>query len=374
MRALHLGRSTRRRGTARATARAARSSRGRSWRGRRSCRRSTRRSRPRSRRGAAAPRGRGARAIVRGGLAWCARSGSRRPPRSAAPRGARRAASACSTPVSERSMPGVRPESSGPVCAVTAWRTSTSVVVGGSRRLRRRSAGRAGRRRGHGVDGTGARSVARSASARSLRPSSTGASPVDLLRVTDQTDLALTAADCPRPCSTPSPPTPSPRSPPRSPSPTPSAARRGVGRRRAAGPGSSTAGRASASSPATRSRRTRASGSATTAASTGCARRAGAAAGYVRWEHETNRGFLRALDGLRQRGGGDRRGRRRGPLRRVPPPARPVGPGRTEDRSPPARPRECIRMKRALDHRHHRPGRPVPRRVPERARATRSSA
>ena len=23
--------------------------------------------------------------------------------------------------------------------------------------------------------------------------------------------------------------------------------------------------------------------------------------GYVRWEHETNRGFLRALDGLRQR-------------------------------------------------------------------------
>jgi hypothetical protein len=25
--------------------------------------------------------------------------------------------------------------------------------------------------------------------------------------------------------------------------------------------------------------------------------------GYVRWEHETNRGFLRALDGLRQRAG-----------------------------------------------------------------------
>ena len=28
-------------------------------------------------------------------------------------------------------MPGARPESSGPVCAVTAWRTSTNVVVGG---------------------------------------------------------------------------------------------------------------------------------------------------------------------------------------------------------------------------------------------------
>src|SRR6476620_5540216 len=29
-------------------------------------------------------------------------------------------------------MPGARPESSGPVCAVTAWRASTSLVAGGA--------------------------------------------------------------------------------------------------------------------------------------------------------------------------------------------------------------------------------------------------
>ena len=45
-------------------------------------------------------------------------------------RGVRAAASACPTPFSERSMPGMRPDSSGPVCAVTAWRTSTSRVGG----------------------------------------------------------------------------------------------------------------------------------------------------------------------------------------------------------------------------------------------------
>ena len=50
-------------------------------------------------------------------------------------------------------------------------------------------------------------------------------------------------------------------------------------------------GPARRSSAATTSRRTRTSGSATTAASTGCARPAGAASGYVRWEHETNRGL-----------------------------------------------------------------------------------
>ena len=36
------------------------------------------------------------------------------------------AASAWPMPFSERSMPGIRPDSSGPVCAVTAWRTRTS--------------------------------------------------------------------------------------------------------------------------------------------------------------------------------------------------------------------------------------------------------
>ncbi len=33
--------------------------------------------------------------------------------------------------------------------------------------------------------------------------------------------------------------------------------------------------------------------------SIGCVNPGGAASGYVRWQHETNRGFLRALDGLR---------------------------------------------------------------------------
>ena len=50
----------------------------------------------------------------------------------------------------------------------------------------------------------------------------------------------------------------------------------------------------------TRSTRTPASGSATTAAWTSSARPVGAGSGYVRWEHETNRGFLRALNGLRR--------------------------------------------------------------------------
>ena len=49
---------------------------------------------------------------------------------------ARRAPSAWSRPLSERSMPGARPESIGPVWAVTAWRASTSRV--GLRVLRRR--------------------------------------------------------------------------------------------------------------------------------------------------------------------------------------------------------------------------------------------
>src|SRR5215210_3469519 len=40
------------------------------------------------------------------------------------------AASACPTPLSDRSMPGSRPDNNGPVCAVTACRTSTSRVGG----------------------------------------------------------------------------------------------------------------------------------------------------------------------------------------------------------------------------------------------------
>ena len=52
-------------------------------------------------------------------------------------------------------MPGARPESNGPVCAVTAWRTSTSVVLGGVAACRR-SAWAASLGLGHGADGTGA--------------------------------------------------------------------------------------------------------------------------------------------------------------------------------------------------------------------------
>ena len=86
--------------------------------------------------------------------------------------------------------------------------------------------------------------------------------------------------------------------------------------------GSSTAGPGSVSSPATRSRGTPASGSATTVVSTSSAKPVGAGSGYVRCEHETNRGFLRSLDGLRSHRGGDRRDGRGAALRRVPDAAR----------------------------------------------------
>ena len=50
-------------------------------------------------------------------------------------------ASAWARPSSERSIPGARPESNGPVCAVTAWRTSTRCVDmgGGAAVVMRRS-------------------------------------------------------------------------------------------------------------------------------------------------------------------------------------------------------------------------------------------
>ena len=44
--------------------------------------------------------------------------------------------------------------------------------------------------------------------------------------------------------------------------------------------------------------------------------------GYVRWEHETNRGFLRALDGLRRAAAAIGEADEEATLRRVPPPAR----------------------------------------------------
>ena len=58
------------------------------------------------------------------------RSGSRTRWRSSAPPGGRPRPRPGSMPFSERSMPGMRPDSSGPVCAVTPWRTRTSRVGG----------------------------------------------------------------------------------------------------------------------------------------------------------------------------------------------------------------------------------------------------
>ena len=155
---------------------------------------------------------------------------------------------------------------------------------------------------------------------------------------------AFSAAVCPRPCSTPSPPTRWPRSAAALAQP---GGRRGATRCRRsspAGPGSSTAGRASASSPATPSRRTRASGSATTAASTGCARRAGAARATCAGSTRPTGASSARSTACAQRGRRDRRGRRGGALRRVPPPARPgLGPA-----SIARRPRGRPVMKRAL--------------------------
>ena len=44
--------------------------------------------------------------------------------------------------------------------------------------------------------------------------------------------------------------------------------------------------------------------------------------GYVRWRHESNRGFLRSLHALEQAAGRDRRGRRGAALPPLPAPAR----------------------------------------------------
>ena len=191
-------------------------------------------------------------------------------------------ASAWPTPFSERSMPGMRPESSGPVCAVTACRTSTSRVGGfglSGDRVGRLSAGASvcGRRLGLGHG----RQV-------------TGRNPVRSLAMTD---VHL-----------------SPTGPPETDS-RPRARRRA---RRAAG-------RARAGRRPPRRRRRRLRALAALPRRVGAARRLGRddveayayfrvgyhrgldrlrqsgwrGSGYVRWRHETNRGFLRALDGLR---------------------------------------------------------------------------
>ena len=170
-------------------------------------------------------------------------------------------------------MPGARPESSGPVCAVTAWRASTSVVgAAGPRLLVGRGRRRSGRASARGCRCGGVVTV------RSYRRDRTGALAGSIPPRDRPADLASRRQGLPETVLDPEPADALARArDARSPRPTPSTARRRVGRRGAAGPASSTAGPGSVSSPATTSRRTRASGSATTGASTGSGSRAGGA-------------------------------------------------------------------------------------------------
>ena len=187
---------------------------------------------------------------------WCARSGWRRRSRSGASPVARRGPSACSRPLSDRSMPGVRPESIGPVCAVTAWRTSTRRVgFGGS------------------VAESGPESVVEGGGASVTPPNSTGAPP-NLLPVTQPISFS---PGLPETVLDPEPADALAALARRARRPRVRAARRRLRRSSDAGPASSTAGPASVSSPATRSRATPAPGSATTGASTASASRDGAA-------------------------------------------------------------------------------------------------
>ena len=189
-------------------------------------------------------------------------------------------------------MPGMRPDSSGPVCAVTAWRTSTSRVGGF---VLRSSARRLA-------------SLVVAASAAS-RPSPVASSGPRYRRPRAPTIPRMTDVDTlvghPGPPETVLEPEPRRR------------ARRARGRARR----SPTSERRDAVAAVcarwprfldawaqlgalgARRRRgaTRTSASAITAASTGCGSPVGAGSGYVRWKHETNRGFLRALDGPAQR-------------------------------------------------------------------------
>ncbi len=304
--------STRRRGSGRATARAAPSSRGRSWPGRRSCRRSTRRSRPRARRAAPAPRARGAgRPRPRSG--WCARSGSRRRPRSGAPPVARPAPRPARDRVSERSMPGVRPESIGPVCAVTAWRTSTRRVGFGDSVRRATSARR-------GV-GSWHRREADRRRCTSTRRWYRRRTPVASSAVTDSPICVLARAR-PRPCSTPSPPTRC-AALDGALAPTPSrTARRRLRRRRALAPLPRRRGPASVELArddveALRLLPGRLPPGPRPAAPVGLARLGLRALG-ARDQPRLPPRPRRAAPARRR----DRRDRRRGPLRRVPPPAR----------------------------------------------------
>ena len=194
--------------------------------------------------------------------------------------------------------------------------------------------------------------------------------PYESRSVTDQPVSADAVGVRPRPCSTPSPPTRSPRSTPRSRAPSRRADATRSRPSSRTGRGSSTRGRGSASSRATTSRRTRASGSA----------------------------YHRGLDRLRQIGLA-RLGLRALAARdepRLPARARRPAARRRRDRRGTTKQQRCAEflhqldpdwdrhdpaltyprsaMKRALDHGHHRPGRPPHVGVPRPARATRCSA
>ena len=207
----------------------------------------------------------------------------------------RRAPRPARGPASERSIPGARPESNGPVCAVTAWRASTSLVAGGA----------------FGVSGVPASAASVASAAASGLVDSVERRGSNRLRHTrDRTGAAYIHAivtDRPINLST--------------------RASRDGARRRAAGgarrparrarvPGARAAGR----------RRRRRRPLAPLPRRLGATRRprrddveayacfrvgyhrgldrlrqsGWRGSGYVRWRHETNRGFLRALDGLRR--------------------------------------------------------------------------
>ena len=173
-------------------------------------------------------------------------------------------------------MPGARPESRGPVCAVTACRTSTSVVAGRVRGLVAVRCSRCGRV-SHNVDRTGAARPHLQRTSERYGPRIAVRGPIDCAsdRQTSGDPSRRSARDRP------------PRPPGRAHCRARGGARRARSRpaarrdhrgRRELARASSTVGPGSARSPATRSRDTRASASATTAASTSSAKPGGAAA------------------------------------------------------------------------------------------------
>ena len=203
-------------------------------------------------------------------------------------------------------MPGVRPDSIGPVWGVTAWRTSTSVVgfggAGGVGSARSSSASH-GRRRRRGWS-------------RAARWSRTGwyrarpAPASGACRAPDGTGTVRAMTDQPIGLHRGGPPETVLPADPADVLAALDAARARRRRRRAARAAARDRPRApalrhrvgarSATSRATTSRRTRTSASATTAGSTSCASRAGAARATCGRSHPENRGFLAALDGLRR--------------------------------------------------------------------------